>query len=204
MWVNKKRYHKQGFGFTLIEMSLVTGLIAMIGLAVYGSLSSGMKIWQRANKKMPEVEINIFFDKISNDIRNWLIFSAIVPEGKRGALSFPLMQEKGLTKDKMAVGFGKVRYYFDKQAGCVYRDYQDYSQLAAEAKKSQPQLIISGIESLSFKYYYFDIAVKRGSWDDELDKEIPSAVKIDINFEDNKKIKKLTKIITVYVWGAPV
>jgi prepilin-type N-terminal cleavage/methylation domain-containing protein len=203
MWGDKmiRRSHKAGF--TMIEMILVTALISMVGLAVYGSFNSGLKIWQRANQRMPEIEASVFFDKISNDLRNWLVFSAAKPQGTKAALSFPLAQEKALVKGGSDLDFGVVRYYLNSEDGRVYRVYQDWRQ-AAEGKTAQPSEVAGGITALSFKYYYFDTAARRGAWEDELSKSIPLAVRIDIDFKDDKKIKRLTRIIEIYVWGAPV
>jgi hypothetical protein len=200
MWGDKMRLCRAKTGLTMIEMSLVAALIAMVGLAVYGSFNSGLKIWQRVSRSLPEIEVGIFFDKISNDLRNWLVFSAAVPQGSKGELSFSLIQEKAAVKDAANPDFGIVRYYFNSESGCIYRDYRQL----IEDKVARSLPIANGIVSLSFKYYYFDAALKGGAWEDELNKTVPLAVKVQVDFKSDKKVKRLTKVIEIYVRDAPI
>jgi prepilin-type N-terminal cleavage/methylation domain-containing protein len=191
-------------GFTFIEMTLVTALIGIISLSVYSSFSAGAKVWQRSSKKIPETEIGVFFDKISNDLRNWLDLSLIPVTGKRTELSFALLQEKSLSSVNSPVDFGKVEYYFDSAAQALFRNYRNFAAEDKPGAAVLPQPLLTGIESMSFKYYYFDLASKKGTWEEEISATLPSAVMIEVNFRDNNKLRKLTKIITIYVAGLQV
>jgi prepilin-type N-terminal cleavage/methylation domain-containing protein len=200
MWAHRPHLNRRS-AFTFIEMSLVTALISILSLAVYTTFSSGARIWQKANTKTPETEIGIFSDKLSNDLRNWFVSSVIQPKGRRTELSFALFQEGGLVqeKDSALVDFGQVSYWFDTSRFCVYRQYRNYLHAADDVKKTQPQVVLTDVDSVLFSYYYFDVATQKGVWLDELDKAIPSAVKIQVSFKDKQRQKKLSKIITVYV-----
>src|SRR3989338_2632588 len=78
--VNPERFNPHMLSkksFTLIEMLLVTSLMAMIGLAVYHSLVNGMKIWDASTRYTAEEDVALFFDKISQDIRSATNYSLI-------------------------------------------------------------------------------------------------------------------------------
>jgi len=200
MWANKPRRSIRS-AFTFIEMSLVAALISIISLAVYTTFSSGARIWQRVDTKTPETDIGIFFDKLSADLRNWFVSCAVPPKGSRTELSFALFQEGESVQDKnnAFVDFGQVSYWFDASRLCLWRQYRTYSQAISDDKKTRPQALLTGVESVAFSYYYFNVATKKGVWLDEIDKAIPSAVKIQVNFRDKQRQKKLNKIITVYI-----
>ncbi len=200
MWAHKSHPDRRS-AFTFIEMSLVAALISILSLAVYTTFSSGARIWQKANTKTPETEIGIFSDKLSNDLRNWFASSVIQPKGTRTELSFALFQEGGLAqeKDSALVDFGQVSYWFDTSRFCVYRRYRNYLHAVDDEKRTQPQVVLADVDSVLFSYYYFDAATQKGAWLDELDKTIPSAVKIQVSFKDKQRQKELSKIIAVYI-----
>ncbi len=206
--------------FTFIEVTLVTAILSIIALAIYASLSSGTKVWKKASAKSFETEASIFFDKISNDLRNWLVFSGIACHGTKNELYFSLMQEGGYVKGAQATDdsagadnpkntpvpdFGAVRYYFDAEKGLVYRDYTDY-QAVASKKEAKPRLvpILENVLSLTFKYYYFDVSGRKGSWSEGLENAVPSAVSIEVTFAEAGRTKKMTKTIALYVKGSHV
>jgi len=197
--------NKKTRGFTFIEVSLVAAILSIISLAIYASLSAGTKIWKRASSKSFETEASIFLDKISNDLRNWLIFSGVTCRGTKNELYFPLMQEGGYVKDNPVPDFGTVRYYFDAQKSCIYRDYIDYPTIASK-KETRPRVvpILENAVSLSFEYYYFDVSSRKGSWSDELEQSVPSAVRIEITFNESGHTKKMSKIVTLYLKGSHV
>ena len=64
-------------GFTLIETLLVVAISSVIALTIYSTFNSGLKIWQRLTKKEQASDLNIFFEKISYDLRNSFKFSDI-------------------------------------------------------------------------------------------------------------------------------
>ena len=51
---------KHNNAFTLVELLIVTAMLAVISLAIYSTFSSGLKIWQRVSKPIPEEDLGIF------------------------------------------------------------------------------------------------------------------------------------------------
>lgn len=186
--------------FTFIEIALVVAMISVISLAIYSSFSAGVKIWQRANANTRETDVCIFFDKISSDLRNCVLLYRIMPFGARDNLSFALIQEEGRQSkgtDDLA-NFGRVHYSFNVTNGKVLRSYKNYSRLLDTNAQEKDQVILENINSLAFSYYYRD---KEGVWRDNFNGNFPSAVKVDVTFESNKKTKTLTKIIPIHISG---
>ena len=55
-----KRTHR--CAFTLIETLIVAAMVSVVALAIYSTFSSGVKIWQRLTKVLPDEDLNILKD----------------------------------------------------------------------------------------------------------------------------------------------
>ena len=180
--------------FTLIELTLVAALIAVIGLVVYASFSAGAKIWERAKNNIPEADAHIFLGKISSDLRNAFKFSGIKPSGGATDISFA-----SYSASSGSTGFGEVSYSFGAQKEKIVRKYLEYPRFARNDMPDNSKIVLDNVKSLLFKYYYFNPELKEGVWKDAIEENLPSAVKIEISvvFKD-QKTATLSKIITVY------
>ena len=78
-------------GFTLIELVLVTAILAVIGMAVYGTFSNGLNIWEKVTEDSVEEDIYLFFEKISVDLRNSFKLTGLRFKGGKTKVSFPSM-----------------------------------------------------------------------------------------------------------------
>ena len=68
---------KSRTGFTLVELVLVTAMLSVVGLAAYSAFSNGIRLWKRVNEEVIQEDINMFFVKISRDLRNLSRYSGI-------------------------------------------------------------------------------------------------------------------------------
>ena len=191
-------------GMTLLEILLVTALISMVSLAIYNSLANGLKVWERVQGVVVEEDAMIVFEKITNDLRNSLIFSLIKFEGHEYRFSFPtivhtpadtaLRLEDGEYMDQI----GQVEYYFDLTNRGFYRRQANYSQ-ALQYQFGPPQLLIKGVESVKFRYYY--LTDKEEIVSDSSVEVFPSTVEIEITISDKDGPKTLRKFINVPLNG---
>jgi prepilin-type N-terminal cleavage/methylation domain-containing protein len=92
--------------FTLVEIMLVSVLMAVLGLTIYGSFSAGSRIWQRAKDGAPEIEAHIFLNRLSQDLRNCFNSSVSAALGTSSSLSFSVLQDS-LTSSGQPSVYGK-------------------------------------------------------------------------------------------------
>ena len=146
-------------GFTLVEVLLVVSLIAVIGAALYHTLSNGLKIWDRSQRFVIEEDILIFLDKIGQDVRNIFTYSQIGFEGKESYFAFPTTvriladSKSDFTKGEYINQIGRVKYYFDKRKNRIGRKQANYSQ-ALEGIFKENKVLCNSVTSLEFRYYY--------------------------------------------------
>jgi prepilin-type N-terminal cleavage/methylation domain-containing protein len=179
-------------GFTLIEMLLVIAVVSVISLAIYATLNNGLKLWQKANRQLPEEDLNIFLDKFTVDLRNSFKFTGIDFSGAPFRMEFPTLVSSQALRSRSV---GRVGYGYEPGSGVLIRAQQDFSQ--AYTAESRPLPVLSNIKSLKFQYYVYDKEKKEYLWLEEWAKEgLPAAVRIELEMgydsQDNKFIKTVS------------
>ena len=187
--------------FTLIEMLLVTSLMAMIGLAVYHSLVNGMKIWDASTRYTAEEDVALFFDKISQDIRSATNYSLIKFDGMENRISFAtvvrtLSDPLQSPQPEYISQIGRVEYEFDKSSNILFRRQANYGQAMAE-EFDPPRTMLPSVSFVKFSYYWMESErmvvkdrIKDGQW--------PVSVLIEAGFAGNgEKLNTLSRVIDI-------
>lgn len=198
-----KRPNRSGpsCAFTIVEMTLVVSLMAMVGLAVYQSITNGLKVWQRAGKMSYEEDLAVFFDKLSTDIHNTFVFAKLPFQGKESVLSFPTIirtaaDSKGTSKAEVYVEqLGAVQYRFDPLTKTLVYAQANYSQSLKE-KFGRPRVLLTSVYSLAFSY----LTRKEGKTVKELrwEEGVPEAVIVELKVLDERgEVRTMEKIINV-------
>lgn len=183
----KKVSHKKGF--TLIELMLVTAILAVVGMVLYGTFASGVNIWRRVSQPSVTEDISLFFKNISYDLRNSFKMTGIKFRGGERQISFPTRIRYHDT-DGIEDSIGKVTYSFDRRKGRLYKKQANYSEIYRK-KPGRKRMLVEGISSLRFQYFIYDPKEKKYSWgahwqerDDpfgeEIEDNLPLVVKIEI------------------------
>ena len=183
-------------GMTFIELCLATGLLSIISLVLYSSFNMGVKAYQQGAGDAPEVSISIFFDKLAFDLRNYFNFSFTPPRGLSDELSFAVFNPAYDDDDEYA-GFGRLKYSFNLEEKNVLRQYQDFAIGRDKELKRDPGVILKNIGSCSFKYYYFDNALKRWDWKNNIQETLPSAIQVSVTYFVKDRECSLSRIIPV-------
>jgi prepilin-type N-terminal cleavage/methylation domain-containing protein len=169
-------------GFTLVEILIVTMILAVISLAIFSTFSNGMKIYNRINSEATSEDLVIFCDRFGHDLRNSFNFTLINFTGKAEALEFagiinsPRMEKRSVSR---------IKYVFDPSLEKINRFIGDYSAIYSGEEDSFRQAL-DKVKSCVFSYYYFDNKTKEFAWDVQWEKEgLPSAVRMELEFKDN-------------------
>ncbi|OGX54722.1 MAG: hypothetical protein A2306_11275 [Omnitrophica WOR_2 bacterium RIFOXYB2_FULL_38_16] len=189
---------------TLIEILIVTSLIAVISVAIYSCLSSGIRVWQESNRLVVEEDIAMFFDKISKDLRNVYSYSRIKPQGDVFRFSFPAIvytkadKGSGHPEGSYVDQLGKVEYYFDPISDSIYRRQANYSQAVSE-QYSRESKIVGSVERL--KFTYFVLTPEGEITKNEILDYIPSAIEVLVVFKDSRGERSMRKFIDIPIGG---
>ena len=205
-------------GFTLIELLIVTALLAVISLSIYATFNSGVKIWQRVNKQIPEEDLDIFFEKFALDLRNSFKFNGLNFLGEEKRLEFSTLVNP--VRDRPPLGgrlllpvisngvnspginkktVGKAIYLYDSESKIIKRTLLDFSQIY-NGEEGTTQQVLKNVKLLKFRYYLYDKEKKEYLWQDEwLKEDLPLAVRIELDVVDGAQINKFIKTVSIPV-----
>ena len=185
-------------GFTFIEMIIVMGMLSVIGVAIFTTLSNGINIWNRLNQAVTQEDINIFFDRFSSQLRNALNFSTIEFKGDKHEISFASIVTTPEKVQSQNTGIGQVTYTYNKSKKTITRQVKNYSQLHKRHKGLQQELL-GNIHFFEFNYYSYNKKLKEYFWQDEWWRQegLPLSVRIELEFQDDKEYKNIIRTIDI-------
>lgn len=194
------RINKASRGFTLVEVLLSISLISVLGLVVYATLNSGLRIWYRANTTCIGEDVNVFFEKLSLDINNSFPYKDIEFIGNAEGFQCASIVSTDSVNPGLARGVGEVSYFYDKERQAILRKKRNLSMIFKE-KDGIAQEVITNVTSGRFQYYYYDPRFKEYFWVEEWKKGsgIPLAVSVKIDISYGKKDYKFSKVIIIPV-----
>jgi prepilin-type N-terminal cleavage/methylation domain-containing protein len=173
-------------GFTLVEILIVTMILAVISLAIFSTFSNGMKIYNRVNSEATSEDLVIFCDRFGHDLRNSFNFTVINFTGKPEELEFagiinsPRMEKRSVSR---------IKYVFDPSAEKIRRFTADYSAIYFSEEDSFRQAL-DKVKSCVFSYYSFDNKTREFVWGERWDKAgLPSSVRMELEFKNNPEEK---------------
>ncbi len=199
---------KQKDGFTFVEMLLVTLMVPVVAIALYAMLANGIKVWQLVNRESPQIDMNLFFERISEDLKNSFNYKTIKFVGTDISCTFPTLLKVHQRENGFKQVVGQVSYFYDADTKTLNRQAVDYQQLHS-MKKPAARYLMENLESCSFKYYFYDDRKESFFWlNDWPVKELkiqeatlPLAVKIELVFAEGGNIEKRTKTVRIPIGG---
>jgi prepilin-type N-terminal cleavage/methylation domain-containing protein len=189
---------KKNKAFTLIELLIVTALLCVISLGIYSTFNSGIKIWQRLNREMPEQDLYIFFDKFASDLRNSLKFKGINFSGMDNRFDFATIVNSPRMGKRTV---GSVSYFYDPKTEAVYKEEKDFACVYAGGTGAVREML-KNIKSLEFQYYSYNIEKKEYIWQSGwFSEDLPLAVWLKVEIADGDKIFKFSKTVSIPAAG---
>jgi type II secretion system protein J len=176
-------------GFTLIELLIVACMLGGVSLALYSTLSNGIRIWRKVTQIAPEEELNIFFDKFSRDIRNSIRSANIAFSADSQMLKFASLVN---SQNLGVLAPGEISYAYNRYALSVSRTERDASDIFSE-REGVTREVLKGADAFRLSYYNYDNQTKEHVWDEEAKPgSMPLAVRIELEFKDAEKNRKFT------------
>ena len=187
--------HKKGF--TLIEMLIVLAMLSLIGLAIFATLSNGIRIWQRLNQAVGQEDINILFDRIARELRNTFEFSTIKFQGEEDKVAFATFITTPGSYQPQETGIGQAIYYYNKTSRQLTREKRNYTQIFKGEGGTKEELL-KDIDSLKLSYYFHDEERREYLWQEAWHREgLPLAVRIELELHNGSQNKKITQTINI-------
>ncbi len=187
-------YKASRAGFTLIELLIVVAMMGAIGLALYGTLSSGIKIWQKSLETSPKEDLGIFFDKLSSDIRNSVKVTGMAFTGNQEGFKCPTIVNSAKLNARTV---GEVKYKYESAAGKIRRHVLDYSDLYS-VNDGTERYGIDGVKIAVFMYYIFDETKQEYLWVEGVSGEDPPfAVSVELEITKGGKTERYEKTVGI-------
>jgi len=188
-------------GFTLIELTISTILIALVMMAIYSALSTGMKIWAKTNVTVIDKEQAILTaDRLSKELRNSIQFLLIGYEYQEALLSFPLLVTGSLTEDEEIPANSslpaKITYSYDAEKEAIIRQ----QEILGKDKEPTVRELATGVKSIKFFYRSYDGELGKWDWNEKWEQQTkPTAIKIEIVLLGKKDApeEKLQRVISL-------
>ena len=163
---------------------MVMVIAPVVFFAVYSNFSAGVRLWTRLAATAPDEDLNIFYIKVSRDLRGMRRFVSIPTVGDKEEFEFPATIEAppALGGDH---GIGQIRLYYDGNKHMIKREIRDYSQVYKDAPGSS-SVLLKDVDDLEFSYLTVDPLeaepVWRERWTPE-PKKLPLAVRMTFTQE---------------------
>lgn len=170
-----------------MELLIVVSLLGIVSLAVYGSLSAGVRIWRQVSSEERTGDLSLAWKRLQKDIRGQLKYRALPFVGQETEVSFPaLVSTEG---DKREGGrhdeVGRVRYYHDASCRCLCREKVTYVDFM-KGMGGECLPVFSSVVQASFEYYGQETEREGpGFWNPEWRKDFPPlAVRLKVTLEE--------------------
>ncbi len=185
-------------------MLLATVMLSVLSIALYGMLSNGITIWQKVNQETPQIDVNLFAQKLEMELRNCVYFKKIPFIGDKHTLSFPSLVSVPAIENGFTQGIGKVVYAYDEQEKAITRKYVDYRFLTS-LKGPAERVLVDNVQELHFAYYFFSKDKQQFFWAEswppaevkEAISTYPQAVRLTMVLDMGRTTQTRTKTINI-------
>lgn len=192
-------------GFTFVEMLLATAMVSVVAIALYGMISSGLKVWQIVNQESDQVDSNLLFERMSRELKNSICFKNIDFVGQQDSISFACIAQTPKSYNGFNLGVGQVKYFYDQSLQTFNRQYIDYEESSSMAGP-QARSLISNISNILISYYFYDEQKETFLWSNVWPPEsyakankraLPLSVRVAMVFATEETISKKIKTIDI-------
>lgn len=193
---NKKK------GFTLVEMIVALVIFAFLGGALYTTFGQGLKIWHHAVRERAEWKIDLFFEELTEGLRNFCRDRETSFVGSKHSVQFDaltprLVREGGETSERIMRLPVSRSYAFDEAQKVITGYRKSYPEILSPPKlKKDPAFpVVEGVSAFDLEYYYYDPDRETRTWTSQWKGACPpEAVKISIGDEEGRRMTRYLNI----------
>ncbi len=176
-------------GTTLIELILVSSIMALVGMAVYGAFSLGLSVHNRVKADKPGNDIMVFTERIADDLRNLRPLPEFGFKGDPGRMTFHIHNTRYLvlpidTVDPAELPVLRVEYEYEPVSDSVVRRSYRYGSAVPHSGVR----VLSGVGPVTFGYQKAAFGRAVGKEFEGKAETIPRAVKIQIMGRDQSGV----------------
>jgi len=170
-------------GFSLVELFLVTALMAVILTALFSAFTSGIRVWRMAQglKIAQERRFVISTEKMKAELMGYVRdFKEIPLEGEKARLTFPSISPEGIVA---------LTYKFDKGRKALVQEEVKFSDSLKDKMKPKRGRLFSA-DKTTFSYLLLNSTKTSASWNNSFSAEkdgIPQAIRMEATIDGVKK-----------------
>jgi prepilin-type N-terminal cleavage/methylation domain-containing protein len=186
-------------GFTLLELLIVTAIVAVASAVVLGGFAAGIRVWERAREfSGPGMKARLAMAMVRQDLSTMISCRAVVFKGGSSWVEFPAVVSGGASN----LWPGKTRYEFDQGVITRLSRGLDVSGSLPETR----EVMMSGADRVLFLY---GDAGGDGhdsiSWAHEWESRtnLPVAIKMTVSYPEGKEHHELQQTL-ILPRGYPV
>jgi hypothetical protein len=185
---------------SLIELLIVVSILAFLGTAVFGVFSQGLRLWKRSAGMQPDLDSDVVFEKITDDLRGAYPSSLGAFKGDETSLQlfgYALPREPSLPGGLRLPA--RVTYTFrDGVLERTEEPYQTVLTASVDAGTPAPRRVAPSLRECRFEYYHRDPKSEEYQWKSFWQGDcLPKAVRVSLKFDDEKKMHSKVKVIAL-------
>lgn len=165
-------------GFSLLELLIAMSLLSIVGMAIFGNLNSGIKIWKVVQRPSPQEEMSLFFQKTLRDLHQAFKYTGLPFEGSQNRMSFvtSIHTDPELGGDR---GIGRVTYFYSRRDKRIMKETQNLNHIYKE-KSGLTQRLLGDVTSFDLSFFVLDPEAEEYHWVKEWEDEeaLPVAVRM--------------------------
>ena len=194
-------------GFTLLELILSIGILSVVLVTIYATLSMGSRTWEKGEQDIENIQRErVVMNLLSREIKSAFPYKVTPSElddhkefyafdGKKDSISFvsgvPLKGERG--------GLSWLTFWVEEDSGLVVIEHDalrtDIFEERDSLDKDDMEVLDPRVTDLQFEYYQLKSGETEGEgegeweekWDAEKEGTLPHAVKVMLTIEDEAR-----------------
>ena len=189
--------NKSKKGMSFVEMLVVLTIMAIVSVAIYGMLVSGIDIWKRTLDINFKEDTRIFFDRLRNDLSKYVPFDAKDFEGNKTSLSFSFIESLPYHPpwaneiDKTSIDqIAYVKYTYNKSHDRVEKHISDMFSSITEEK-----IVFRNVRKFDITYILKNEKGKIKEVNKLTGKQKPKMIKIKLQYGDKLFPKEAVEVI---------
>ncbi len=176
---------KKKYGFTLIEILIVLGLLSMAALTIMTVFIQEIKVFNRFSGMRDDEEMMIFTERLTRDLRSGARCAAIPWSASEDALSFPSIKAGVEGDNLLTAGLpAKVTYRLDRDKKEITRTETVFPY---GADNSTARVIALRVASLKFEILR------------ESEEAVPLRVTVSVEYNRQSKLRTIKKSMMIPV-----